>query len=78
MEVADLPNDKKKITITIAYNRFTVLSSEDEAYSRTLAEEVDRSIRELNSRITGDFNEAITGAKTIKSLTIEERMAKDL
>ena len=37
----------------------------------------NRSIRELNSRITGDFNEAITGAKTIKSLTIEERMAKD-
>jgi ATP-binding cassette subfamily B protein len=37
----------------------------------------NRQIRELNSRITGDFNEAITGAKTIKSLTIEERMAKD-
>ena len=37
----------------------------------------NRSIRELNSRITGDFNEAITGAKTIKTLTIEERMEKD-
>ena len=37
----------------------------------------NRRIRELNSRITGDFNEAITGAKTIKTLTIEERMAKD-
>ena len=37
----------------------------------------NRHIRELNSRITGDFNEAITGAKTIKTLTIEERMAKD-
>ena len=37
----------------------------------------NRKIRELNSRITGDFNEAITGAKTIKTLTIEDRMAKD-
>ena len=37
----------------------------------------NRHIRELNSRITGDFNEAITGAKTIKTLTIEDRMAKD-
>ena len=37
----------------------------------------NRQIRELNSRITGDFNEAITGAKTIKTLTIEDRMAKD-
>ena len=37
----------------------------------------NRTIRELNSRITGDFNEAITGAKTIKTLTIEDRMAKD-
>ena len=37
----------------------------------------NRHIRELNSRITGDFNEAITGAKTIKTLTIEKRMAKD-
>ena len=37
----------------------------------------NRNIRELNSRITGDFNEAITGARTIKTLTIEDRMAKD-
>lgn len=39
--------------------------------------EANRHIRELNSRITGDFNEAITGAKTIKTMTIEDRMAKD-
>ena len=37
----------------------------------------NRKIRELNSRITGDFNEAITGAKTIKTLMIEDRMARD-
>ena len=37
----------------------------------------NREIRELNSQITGDFNEGITGAKTIKSLTIEDRMARD-
>ena len=35
---------------------------------------VNRDIRETNSRITGNFNEGITGAKTIKSLGIEEKM----
>ena len=37
----------------------------------------NRKIRELNSVITGDFNESITGAKTIKALAIEDRMARD-
>ena len=37
----------------------------------------NRQIRELNSRITGDFNEGITGAKTIKTLVIEEKMSRD-
>lgn len=37
----------------------------------------NRQIRELNSRITGDFNEGITGAKTIKTLVIEKKMAGD-
>ena len=36
---------------------------------------VNRQVRETNSRITGNFNEGITGAKTIKSLAIEEDMA---
>ena len=36
---------------------------------------VNREIREVNSKITGNFNEGITGAKTIKSLAIEEEMA---
>ena len=35
---------------------------------------VNRQIREVNSRITGNFNEGIMGAKTIKSLAIEEKM----
>ena len=35
----------------------------------------NRKIRELNSRITGDFNEGITGAKTVKTLVAEDRMA---
>lgn len=35
---------------------------------------VNREIRETNSKITGNFNEGITGAKTIKSLAIEEEM----
>lgn len=35
---------------------------------------LNRKTRELNSTITGDFNEGITGAKTIKSLTVEDKM----
>ena len=37
----------------------------------------NRKIRELNSRITADFNEGITGAKTVKTLVAEEKMAND-
>ncbi len=35
---------------------------------------VNREVREVNSKITGNFNEGITGAKTIKSLAIEEKI----
>lgn len=35
---------------------------------------VNRDIREINSKITGNFNEGITGAKTIKTLAVEEKM----
>lgn len=38
---------------------------------------LNRKIRELNSRITGDFNEGITGAKTIKLLSIEGKMQEE-
>ena len=38
---------------------------------------VNREVRELNSKITSDFNEGITGAKTIKTLVIEDKMAGD-
>ncbi len=38
--------------------------------------DVNREVREVNSRITGNFNEGITGAKTIKSLGIEEKIEK--
>ena len=34
----------------------------------------NREIRELNSKITGNFNEGITGARTIKTLVIEKKM----
>ena len=33
-----------------------------------------RRIRETNSRITGNFNEGITGAKTVKTLTAEPKL----
>ena len=35
---------------------------------------VNRKIREINSQITSNFNEGITGAKTTKTLVIEEKM----
>ena len=38
---------------------------------------VNRRIRELNSKITGDFNEGITGAKTVKTLVVEDKMRRD-
>ena len=37
-------------------------------------ENVNHEVREINSRITGNFNEGIMGAKTIKSLAIEDKM----
>ena len=37
---------------------------------------VNREVREVNSRITSNFNEGITGAKTVKSLAVEEKMEK--
>ncbi len=36
---------------------------------------VNRTIRETNSQITSEFNEGITGAKTIKTLVIEDDMS---
>lgn len=36
--------------------------------------ELNRRIREVNSQITGNFNEGITGAKTTKTLVIEKKM----
>lgn len=37
---------------------------------------INREVREVNSRITSNFNEGITGAKTVKSLAIEDKMDK--
>lgn len=38
---------------------------------------LNRRIREINSRITGNFNEGITGATSIKTLVVEDRMDED-
>ncbi len=38
---------------------------------------LNRQVRELNSQITGNFNEGITGAKTTKTLVSETRMNED-
>ncbi|MCD8342463.1 MAG: ABC transporter ATP-binding protein/permease [Clostridiales bacterium] len=35
---------------------------------------MNRRVREINSRITADYNEGITGAKTIKTLVAEQKM----
>ncbi len=36
--------------------------------------DANRRIREINSKITGSFNEGITGAKTVKTLVTEDKM----
>ncbi|MCH3962350.1 MAG: ABC transporter ATP-binding protein/permease [Solobacterium sp.] len=38
---------------------------------------LNRKIREINSRITGNFNEGITGAKSIKTLVVEDAINTD-
>ncbi len=50
------------ILIALCTNKLTVLN---------------RSVRELNSKISSDYNEAITGAKTIKTLVVEEKISKE-
>ncbi len=45
-------------------------------FSRHITRE-NRTVREMNSIITGDYNEGITGARTIKSLVIERKMQRD-
>lgn len=37
----------------------------------------NRKIREINSKITGNFNEGITGAKSIKTLVVEDKINED-
>jgi ATP-binding cassette subfamily B protein len=38
---------------------------------------LNRAVREVNSKLSGDYNEAITGAKTIKTLAVEEKIRKE-
>ncbi len=38
---------------------------------------VNREVRESNSRIVGNFNEGITGARSIKTLVIEDKIGSD-
>jgi len=44
------------------------------AYFQKRLFDLHHQIREINSKITGNFNEGITGAKTIKSLAVEEKI----
>ena len=38
---------------------------------------LSRTVREINSKISGDYNEAITGAKTVKTLVVEDKMRRE-
>lgn len=38
---------------------------------------INRQIRETNSKITSNFNEGITGAKTVKTLVIEDKIQRE-
>lgn len=37
----------------------------------------NRKVREMNSTLSGDFNEGITGAKTIRSMVVADRISED-
>jgi ATP-binding cassette subfamily B protein len=38
---------------------------------------LNRKVREMNAKITGDFNEGITGAKSIKTLVVEDKLTQE-
>ena len=44
------------------------------SYFQNKLVKLNRQVREQNSVITGDFNEGITGTKTIKTMVVEEKM----
>ena len=47
------------------------------AFSLNKLTALNRAIREMNSRISGDYNEGIAGAKTIKTLVVEVKMVAE-
>ena len=47
------------------------------AFSLNKLTALNRAIREMNSRISGDYNEGIAGAKTIKTLVVEDKMVSE-
>ena len=66
-------NVKLTLLILAVIPRITVFFA---IFQKKLVNE-NRHIREVNSKITGNFNEGITGAKTIKTLVIEDRVERD-
>ena len=48
----------------------------DAVWNLTYLLGLNRRLREINGRITGGYNEGITGARTIKTLVIEDKMQK--
>jgi ATP-binding cassette subfamily B protein len=63
--------DLKLALIVIAITPFVITLG---ALIRKKIVDANRLVREINSRITGNFNEGITGAKTTKTMVIEEKM----
>ena len=47
------------------------------AFSLNKLTALNRAIREMNSRISGAYNEGIAGAKTIKTLVVEDKMVAE-
>ena len=63
-------NAKLALLVLVIIPVATLLS----VYFQRKLVDYNRRIRESNSRITGNFNEGITGAKTVKTLVVEEKM----
>ena len=66
--------DWKLALMVIVIVPFTVLAA---ALFQGKLVKLNRKVRELNSQISSNFNEGITGAKTTKTLVAEDRMEND-
>lgn len=70
--LSEVSNEKKRIEITVANNLFTVLSCEDEEYSKELAREVDSSIKS----VCASGRSSVTAAAILTAINYRDEINK--